>query len=91
VRTAANLLVAAVIAAGFPACAKEEKPKFVRGTPYEVSVEAGLDTSPRSIASAHCARFEKKAVLRDVVPDEDNAVMGWTTGSATFIYYFDCR
>ncbi len=87
----AALMAAGVIAAGLTACAdRPEAPEIVSSSNIQVSILADLHTSPRPLAQAYCAQYQKQAVLRDTESAAGNLVRGWATGTKVFLYTFDC-
>jgi hypothetical protein len=65
-------------------------PRVLAGNETQVKIVAGLDSSPRALAQAHCSRYGRQAVVHDAVPVSDNLVQGWATGRKAFVYTFDC-
>jgi hypothetical protein len=90
-RCGVSLLAAGVIGVGLTACAaRPEEPKIVSGSDSQVSIVADLHTSPKPLARAYCAKYQKRAVIRDTVSAAGNLVRGWAQGTKVFVYTFDC-
>ena len=89
---ASGLAIAATALAGLTACLGQTKaPELISGSKTQVVIAAELDTSPKSLASSHCAQHGKRPSLRDTAPAQGNFLRGWATGTKVFIYTFDCR
>ncbi|MCH7794788.1 MAG: hypothetical protein IIA34_13035 [Proteobacteria bacterium] len=87
----AAIMAAGAIAVGLTACAnRPEAPEIVSGSDSQVSILADLHTSPRPLAEAYCAQYQKQAVLHDTESVAGNLVRGWATGTKVFLYTFDC-
>ncbi len=87
----AALMAAGAIAAGLTACAdRPEPPEIVSGSDSQVTILADLHVSPRPLAKAYCAQYQKRAVLRDSESVSGNLIRGWATGTKVFLYTFDC-
>ncbi len=85
------LMAAGAIAAALTACSNgPQAPEIVSGSHSQVSILADLHASPRPIAEAYCAQYQKQAVLRDSESVSGNLVRGWATGTKVFLYTFDC-
>lgn len=69
---------------------QEPPPRILSGNETQVTIVAGLDSSPRPLAKAHCQLYGRRPVVRDAVPLGDNLVQGWATGRKGFVYTFDC-
>ena len=90
-RSSARLLAAVVIATGLAACAgSPDEPKILSDSPTHISIVADLRVNPSPIARAHCAKFQRQAIIKDTEPAPDNFVKGWATGTKVFVYTFDC-
>lgn len=90
-RPSKRLLAAVVIGTGLTACAGPPgEPKILSGSQVDISILSDLRVNPRPIASAHCAKFQRRAVLSDTAPAADNLIRGWATGTKVFVYTFDC-
>jgi hypothetical protein len=86
------VFMAVTLAAGLAACVTgEQEPKIVSGSDGQVSIVTDLEHSPKPLALAHCAKRQKRPVLRDTTSAKDNLVRGWATGTKVFVYTFDCR
>lgn len=85
-------LAAAVAPGLLAACAGggDPPPRILSGDESRVEIVAGLESSPRKLAEAHCELYGRRAVVRDTVPLGDNQIRGWATGRKGFIYTFDC-
>jgi len=66
-------------------------PRILSGNEAQVTIVAGLDSSPRPLAKAHCGLYGRRPVVRDAEPLSDNLVQGWATGRKAFVYTFDCQ
>ena len=89
---ASGLAIAATALAGLTACLGQTKaPELISGSESQVVIAAELDTSPKSLASSHCAQYGKRPSLHDTAPAEGSFLRGWATGTKVFIYTFDCR
>ncbi len=87
----AALMAAGAIAAGLTACANQpDAPEIVSGSDGQVSILADLHASPRPLAEAYCAQYQKRAVLRDTESAQGNLIRGWAMGTKVFLYTFDC-
>ncbi len=73
-----RLLLAGLVVAG---CAFE--PQVITGDSKGVTVKASSNHNPGPLAQAHCADFEKSAVLVEVAPV--------TVAGLTAIYNFRCE
>jgi len=92
-RAAARAAAAGGLLAMLTACAAmqgDPPPRVLAGNEAQVKIVAGLDSSPRALAQAHCSRYGRQAVVHDAVPLSDNLVQGWATGRKAFVYTFDC-
>ncbi len=84
-------MAAGAIAAGLAACTtRPEAPEIVSSSDSQVSILADLHVSPRPLAEAYCAQYQKRAVLRDTGSAPGNLLRGWATGTKVFLYTFDC-
>ncbi len=84
-------MAAGAIAAGLTACTDPPKaPEIASGSDSQVSIVTDLHASPRPLAQAYCAQYQKQAVLRDTESAAGNLVRGWATGTKVFLYTFDC-
>ncbi len=90
---APGLVTAAAAVAGLAACATmmTTPPELISGSETQVVILADLNTSPRPLATSHCAQYGKRAMLSDTVPAAGNLLRGWAVGTKVFIYTFDCR
>ena len=82
------------LAQKMPDCAcltTAKAPELISGSAYEVTIVADLDSSPKPLATSHCAQHGKRAMLRDTSPAAGNHLRGWATGTKVFLYTFDCR
>ena len=87
----AAIMAAGAIAAGLTACAnRPEAPEIVSGSDSQVSILADLHASPRPLAEAYCAQYQKRAVLRNTESAPGNLIRGWAMGTKVFLYTFDC-
>lgn len=77
-------LLAACAAGGDP------PPRILSGDETRVVIVAGLESSPRKLAEAHCELYGRRPAVRDTVPLGDNQIRGWATGRKGFVYTFDC-
>ncbi len=84
--------IAATALAGLNACLGQSKaPELITGSPAQVVIVAGLESSPKPLAKSHCARHGRRPMLRDTVPASGNLLRGWATGTKVFTYTFDCH
>jgi hypothetical protein len=84
-------MAAGAIAAGLTACSDgPQAPEIVSGSVSQVSILTDLHASPRPLAKAYCAQYQKQAVLRDSESMSGNLIRGWATGTKVFLYTFDC-
>ncbi len=87
----AALIAAGAIAALLTACANQpDAPEIVSSSDSQVSILADLYASPRPLAEAYCAQYQKQAVLHDTESAPGNLIRGWATGTKVFLYTFDC-
>ena len=84
-------VIVGIAMVGLTACLGQTRdPELVSGSETKVVIVADLDTSPKPLATSHCAQYGKRPLLRDTVPATGNLVYGWATGTKVFIYTFDC-
>ena len=92
-RTLRSCLMAVTVAAAATACAKtaaqETKVEILSGSSREVTILAGARASPAAAARAHCAQYQKQAILRDT-EIAGSQMESMTTGSRSYIYSYDC-
>ncbi len=85
-------VTAATALAGLTACLAQTKaPELISGSETQVVIAADLDSSPKPLATIHCARYGKYPTLHDTAPAAGNLLRGWAIGTKVFIYSFDCR
>lgn len=82
-------LMAAVLGACVKTVEEENKTEIIDGTSQQVRILAGIAASPNRLAQSYCDQYQKKAFLRDAVP-EGTLFEEYAEGSRYYIYTFDC-
>ncbi len=81
-----------VISAGLGACVtvnqQLRKPQILNGSDTAVAIVTAPDMRPKPLAQAHCARYQKQAVIRDVERIGESVATRW--GKRAYVVHFDC-
>ncbi len=85
--------MAVTVAAAATACAKTEaqeaKVEILSASSREVTILAGARANPAAAARAHCAQYQKQAILRDTKL-AGTQLESMATGSRPYTYSYDC-
>lgn len=65
-----------------------QQTRLLNGAADGGAILTGADMRPKRVAIAHCAQYNKHAVLRDVQRVGDSVAGSWE--SRAYVVYFDC-
>ena len=82
----------AVLSAALGACVTASQqlrePQILSGSDTAVAIVTGPDMRPKPVAQAHCARYQKQAIIRDLDRVGDSVATQW--GERAYVIHFDC-
>ncbi len=81
-----------VVSAALGACVTANQqlgePQILSGSDTAVAIVTGPDMRPKPLAQAHCAQYQKQAVIRNLDRVGDSVATRW--GKRAYVIHFDC-
>ncbi len=81
-------VVSAALGACVTASQKLQEPHILGGSDTAVSIVTAPDMRPKPLAQAHCAQYQKQAVIRDLDRVGESVATQW--GKRAYVVHFDC-
>ncbi len=82
------ILISATLGACVTASQQLREPQILSGSDTGVAIVSAPDMRPKPLAQAHCAQYQKQAVLRDVDRIGESVATRW--GNRAYVVHFDC-
>ena len=82
------MAVSATLGACVTASQQLREPQILSGSDTAVAIVSAPDMRPKPLAQAHCAQYQKRAVLRDVDRIGESVATRW--GNRAYVVHFDC-
>jgi hypothetical protein len=81
-----------VLSAALGACVTTsqqlQEPQILSGSDTAVAILTGPDMRPKPLAQAHCAQYQRQAVIRDLDRVGESVATQW--GKRAYVIQFDC-
>ncbi len=81
-------VVSAALGACVTADQQLQEPQILSGSDAAVAIVTGPDMRPKPLAQAHCAQYQKQAVIRDLDRVGNSVASQW--GKRAYVIHFDC-
>jgi len=81
-------VVSAALGACVTASQQLQEPHILSGSDTAVSIVTAPDMRPKPLAQAHCAQYQKQAVIRDLDRVGESVATQW--GKRAYVIQFDC-